>query len=497
AHVESVAWIIERKDVLSGFFYLLAFLTYLQFDEQRGIASYGGAMILFLAALLSKSVAVTLPVAIGIALWWKRGLGKRDLITLAPFAVLGVVFALFDSRLAHRLAGYDSHLSFAGRILVAMRATIFYGGKSFWPAPLTMNHPRWNMEAPSAGSVVLSVASILIPFLLWSARRRIGKGPLAAALFFGVTLGPTSGIIDHAFMNYSFVADRFQYLASIGPILIVAGIGEAAADRFGLKKPLAKIGVCLACLALASITWRRAETFRDTFSVFSDALRKNPDSWLAHFNLGREMEKTKDPASAADHYTKAVQLNPNFIEGFNNLGLLDLGQRRFAEAAEHFGRAIKLNPKFAKSWNNLGLLQLETGQFDQAAASFTHSLELKGEDSETLTNLGVVFSRSGKPAEAVPYLERAIKADPANVKAMNNLGSAFFTLGQPAKAEDYFRLAATARPDYVNAWVNLGSAQLQQGRGSEAAQSFQRALQLDPANPTAQAGLRQARPGSK
>ncbi|MDD9985943.1 MAG: hypothetical protein OXQ31_06715 [Spirochaetaceae bacterium] len=220
-HVESVAWIIERKDVLSALFYLAAVLVWVRFVEQPRPWRSGLALVLFTAGLLSKSVVVTLPVALAIWQWWQSGRARwMDLLRLAPFAagITAADLSFYTSREPLEL-GY----TLAERALIASRALWFYAGKLLWPADLAVIYPLWEIDARDLKTWAYLAAAAALAAGLWVARRRIGRGPLARVLYFAVTLGPVLGFVDYGYMQFSFVADRFQYLAGIGVLAVVIG----------------------------------------------------------------------------------------------------------------------------------------------------------------------------------------------------------------------------------------------------------------------------------
>ncbi|HUT23023.1 MAG TPA: hypothetical protein VM492_01635 [Sumerlaeia bacterium] len=239
-HVESVAWIIERKDLLCAFFYLLAATAYLRFLEEGGRRSFLLALGLFLCALLSKSIAVSFPLAMLLLVWWKKGKADlRNVLAIGSLVVLAVGISVADMAFTARVQAatqggrFELGFSFPERVLLAARALCFYASKVLWPANLMTIYPRWNI-AMSDWSLHLSLLAVAgTVCALWLLRGRIGRGPLVAVLFFCMTLGPALGFIDFVFMRLSFVADRFQYLASVGPITLLAGAGVRLADRLG------------------------------------------------------------------------------------------------------------------------------------------------------------------------------------------------------------------------------------------------------------------------
>ena len=230
-HVESVAWIIERKDVLSGLFYLAAALAWTRFVEQPRPQRYAWALGLYAAGLLSKSIAITLPAALLLGHWWKQGrVTSTDLLRLVPFCAVGLAITVGDLsfyRAVDAKALGDLDYSLTERTLIAARALWFYAGKLLWPSNLAVIYPLWNIRVADPLAWGYLIAAIALAVALWHFRRVLGRGPLAGTLFFAVTLSPVLGFVNYGYMQYALVADRFQYLAGIGVMAVVIGATTA------------------------------------------------------------------------------------------------------------------------------------------------------------------------------------------------------------------------------------------------------------------------------
>ena len=218
-HVESVAWIAEQKNTLSAVFYLAAMLAYLRFDRSRKVPAYLGAFGLFVLALLTKTVTATLPGALLVVFWWQRGRlsWRRDVLPLVPFLLVGAGMGLITTwwELEHnRCVGPEFHMTWMQRSLLAGRAVWFHAGKLFWPEPLIFIYPRWRLDPAAAWQYAFPLAAVALLAALWALRRRT-RGPLAAALFFGGTLFPTLGFFNLYTFRYTYVANHYQYLASL------------------------------------------------------------------------------------------------------------------------------------------------------------------------------------------------------------------------------------------------------------------------------------------
>src|SRR5580658_1590861 len=275
--VEAVAWIAEQKSTLSAVFYLGAAITYLRFDRTRRKTLYFGALGLFVLALLSKTVTATLPAALLLVFWWQRKQvsWKRDVRPLLPWFALGAAAGLFTAWVERRYVaaeGPDFELTLLQRCLLAGRAIFFYLGKLVWPVNLTFTYLRWKLDASACWQYGFPLGVLAIVAGLWLlARRR--RGPLAAFLFFAGTLFPALGFFNVYPFLYSYVADHFQYLASLG-IIVPAAWGWARWTRGSFIVAIIVVGL-LGCL-----TWRQSRLYRDPETFYRASLARNPNAWL-------------------------------------------------------------------------------------------------------------------------------------------------------------------------------------------------------------------------
>ncbi len=375
-HVESVAWITERKNVLSGAFYLASALTYLRFalDETRTqrYRWYAIAFLLFVLALLSKTVTASLPAALLLIIAWQRGrIQGRDVWPLLPMFAVGAAMAAVTVWLErHHVGaqGIDWQLSVFERCLIAGRALWFYAHSLVWPVNLSFSYPRWRIDTGDPAQVAYPIAAATVFGALWMLRRRIGWGPLVAVLLFAGTLVPALGFFDVFPMRYSFVADHFQYLASIGLIALGVSAGVRLLESWGATRSRAAFALAaIAVSALGLLTWRQAHVFRDHETLWADTVRKYPESWMAHTSLGALLGRRGALSEAESHYREAVRLNPDFSTARSNLGGHLANQGRFDEAIPHFREAVRLEPASLEPLVSLGRALLLNGQPEQAA----------------------------------------------------------------------------------------------------------------------------------
>jgi tetratricopeptide (TPR) repeat protein len=402
--VESVAWISEQKNTLSAVFYLSAMLAYLRFVESRALRKYAIALFLFVCALLCKTVTATLPAAILVIIWWQRGQlsWKRHVQPLLPFFLFGIGGGLLTAWVERNLigaAGTNFDLSLAQRILLAGRVPWFYLTHLVWPSDLIFIYPRWNLDPADWRQWLYPAGTGLVLLAVWNLRVK-WRAPLAGCLYFLGTLFPALGFFNVYPFIYSFVADHFQYLASLGIIVpIVAGLtllDRSFADRW----PVAgrwlgrSTGAILAAL-LVFLSWRQSQMYGDVIELYTTIIKKNPDCWMAYNNLGAAMLKADRVQDALDNYQRALQLKFDDPEAQANFGAALTRTGRVGEAIDYFQRALK-NQANDQLHANFGLALAQAGRLEEAISQYQQALELNPDALETRNNLGNALLAVGR-----------------------------------------------------------------------------------------------------
>ena len=405
-HVESVAWVTELKNVQSGFFYLLALLGFLRWalaDEAapgNGRRVYAASFLCFVCAVLSKSITCTLPAAVALVLWWKRGrLAPDRILALVPLAIVSVAAGAQTAWWERRYVGAvgpEWVLSLPERCLVAGRALWFYAAKLAWPTRLAFIYPRWTLDPHAWWQWLLPLGAVVVLVALAALRRRLGAAPLVAALYFVVTLGPALGFVDVYPFRYSFVADHFQYLASIGLIALLVGAGTRATERMlpAARWPLGAVVLAL----LAVLVWRQAGIYETPETLWRATLAKNPSAWMAHNNLGLALQGAGRLEEAAAHYRDAIRLRPAYPEALYNLGNVLAAQGRPAEAEAQYERALAFDDRFAAVHNNLGNVLVMQGKVEEGKRHYRRALELNPGYADARRNLAVAEEWRGGAA---------------------------------------------------------------------------------------------------
>jgi tetratricopeptide (TPR) repeat protein len=478
---ESVAWVTERKNVLSLAFALGSLLAYLRFDpldaepaERRPTRAYLASLALFACALLAKTVACSLPAVIAVLVWWKRGrLGRRDLAPLVPFFALGIALALQTVWLEkHRVGarGAEWALSPAERIVLAGRALWFYAGKLFWPHPLLFFYPRWTIDAHSIGQLLAPATALATVGALWLARRRLGRGPLATVLIFAGVLTPALGFFDVYPFRYSFVADHFSYHASAALIAGVVVGGATFAARFGAAGTRAAQAAAIAAgLALAALTLRQTRVYLDFETLCRHTIAGNPGAWQAYSLLAGLLADAGRYDEAIATARDGVTAAPSVPEVYNTLGAMWMTQAsregvtpyRLEQAITNFEITLRLDPDYEETHFNLAQALTAAGRHREAGDALERVLVKHPGDVDARVALGRALRAQGLVDRAEGEFAEALRRDPASADALYELGTLARRRGDLGVARERYEAAARLRPDNAYLRSQLGEVLLE------------------------------------
>ena len=493
--VESVAWITERKNVLSGMFYLLALDAWLRFDPLPPAAEispvapapnrwYAAAFVLYVAALLSKSVTCSLPAVIALLIWWRRGgITRRDVFRLAPFFIVGIGLGVMTAWMEKKYVGASGDefkLNGAERVLVAGRALWFYATKLVWPEPISFIYERWHVSAAAFWQWLFPLGAASVMVGLFLQRRRLGRGPLVAVLCFAGTLVPAIGFFNVYPHRFSFVADHFQYLAGVFLMVLLSAV---LAPRIPAR--IRMLGAAIVLLACGGLVWRQAHAYQNLESLWRDTIAKNPDCWMAHYNYGNLLKSRGETELAIAHYRDSLHAYPNNAIALSNLAGALEHSGDFAEAETLHDKAVALAPNLPELYFNRGEFRDQQNRLGDAIADYETALRLDTQLVEARVNLANALLKQGREADAMAHYQRALEIDPANARTVNNFGAALARTGKPEQAIEQFARACALDPRYADAFVNWGMALNLQHQSEAAGEKYLRALELEPANATA------------
>ena len=497
-HVESVAWVAERKDVLSAFFWFLALWAYGRYAERPGPGRYALVLAAFCGGLMAKPMIVTLPfVLLLLDVWplrrtdtagWGKILGEKiPLFALSAAAAATTYMVQAGSGAVRALGPVPIGL----RIENALVSYVVYAAKMFWPARLAVFYPYppavpvW--EAALCGAALAGV-SVLVA-------RRFRACPYLAvgwAWYLG-TLVPVIGLIQ---VGAQARADRYMYVPMAGLAIMVAWGAADLLARYPRLRPAAIAVAAAACAILTAVTWVQIGYWENSRSLFQHAVEVTEGNYLAHQNLAEELAKIPGRRpEAISHYQAALRIQPDYFDAHLHLGLvlsntpgdlpeaisqygaalriepdsavahLDLGNAlskipgRLPQAISEYQAALRLQPAFAEAHNSLGSALMESpGGLPEAIWHLETALRIEPDYAEAHNNLGIALSQTGRLPEAITHLERALQASPDSAEAHNNLGIALSQSGRLAEAIAEFEAALRLAPDYASAHKNLGIA---------------------------------------
>lgn len=509
--VESVAWITERKNTLSGVFYFLAAWTYL--SHALGSSRRAGrpwlfpalSAALFVCALLSKSVTASLPLVILIVLVWKEGrIDRRHRLPLGLMlgagAAKGIVTAFLEVRQVGA-QGAEWSLGILERCLLAGRIFWFYLGKIAWPSGLSFSYERWSVDASSAMWWFFPMAAATLLGVLWAWRRTLGNGPFAAALFYGVTLSPALGFLNVYPMRYSYVADHFAYLALLGPVSLFAAIVASVPLDFATMRPATwslaahafrRSAAALLLIVLALLSWRQAHAYRDLEMLWRDAIAKSPRSWLAHFDLGKMLLGGGRADEGLEHLRRTLELKPDHVDAYNDIASELLRRGQTAEAVALYDKALRYEPDSPITHHNRGTAFEAAGDTARAEAGYRDAIRFSGKLQGRFRggppplpwmayqSLGRLLLSQGRNAEARDALQRAVDANPGAGESWVALGNLLADSGSTAEAMDVYRKGVAGAPGFAPLRYNLGLVLEASGDLQGATAEYRAAVAADP-----------------
>ena len=406
--------------------------------------------------------------------------------------MLGLLAGLLTAWVERTLIGAegaDFELSIVERCLLAGRAIWFYLDKLFWPTGLIFIYPRWHVSQAVWWQYLFPAAALLLLAGCWTLRRR-WRGPLAGLLFFVGTLLPALGFCNVFPFIYSFVADHFQYLASLGVITLVAAGVTLLLRRERLWNHPVGYAVCLVLLvSLGILTWRQNRMYSDIDSLYLTTIARNPDCWLAQNNLGLALANRGQFDEAIGHYQKVLEIKPDCVEALDNLGVALFDRGRLDEAMAQYRKAMELKPGYAGAYNNLGLALASRGQIDEAIAHYRKATELKPAFADAYNNLGIALAGRGQVQEAIGLYQKVLELNPYFAQAHHNWALALASVGRLDEAAAHYQQGLKINPHDAKAHFLLGRTLAGLRRIDEAIAHYRRALEIEPGYAEAHANL--------
>ena len=484
-HVESVAWIAERKDVLSAFFATLTLLCYGEYVKvdcrTKGLGFFALALVSFALGLMAKPMLVTLPCVLLLLDFWP--LRRTDNLSLVrrileklPFFALSIASSIVTF-IVQRSSGSVRTLDYIpldSRILNSLIAYCRYIGKLCWPSDLAVFYPMPDYVSGWLG-LVAGVSLLGLTILLFALRKRRPELLVGWLWFIGM-LVPVIGIVQ---VGAQSMADRYSYLPSIGLFIIITWGGCAWLRRIVSQKFLS----CIAFVVLASSACATAQQIRywkNTITLFENALDVTKDNFVAHINLGSSLMQQKQFDRALKHYNDALALNGDVFEAHYGAAVILESQGKLTDAAEHFRAAVRSQPRHSVAHNNLGNVFLKLAKTNDALAEFSAAIDADPNCAEAQYNIGVVLADLGHKEEAISHYAEVVRIKPDYADAHNNLAVTLASIGKFEAAAQHLEQVLRLRPTDAEAHFNLSVVLKKLGKPDEARRHIEMAFQLNP-----------------
>jgi tetratricopeptide (TPR) repeat protein len=515
-HVESVAWVAERKDVLSTFFWLLTMWAYVWYVEAPGLGRYLLTLVCFVLGLMAKPMLVTLPFVLLLLDYWPlhrwrlnrsaavspskgpsrvspdrkthRGVSSKRLAwEKAPLFALAALFSIVTFFAEKEVGAVTSlqDLAFTSRLANAMVAYVSYLGQMFWPVHLAVLYPLPRHHLPIWQALAAGLALAVLSLLALRQARRHPYLPVGWLWYLG-TLLPVIGLVQ---VGGQAMADRYTYVPFIGLFIMVAyGMADLGA-RWRVPRFLLPVGAGVVLSALMICTWVQVSYWRDSISLYEHTLNMTSSNPLIQSNMGLALAAQGKMDQALAHYAEALRLKPDLADTHNNLGMALAAQGKMDQAMAQYAEALRLKPGLAGAHNNLGLALAGQGKMDQAMAHYAEALRLDPDYAEAHNSLGLALAAQGKMDQAMAHYAEALRLKPDYAEAHNNLGLALAAQGEMDQAVAHYAEALRLNPDLAETQNNLGVALAKQGKIDEAIARFQKAIQINPDFPGAYSNL--------
>src|SRR6266403_162904 len=531
--VESVAWVAERKDVLSGVFFMLTLLAYARYarSDRFSFGRYTTVLVLFALGLMCKPTLVTLPFVLLLLDYWplrkvldQWSVIRRLILEKIPLFVLSAASCVATILAQKEAFAPIRAVPVQERLANAVIAYVEYLGQAIYPAHLAVLYP-YPEGGLSVAEVVLALFFLLIVSVIFFIWRKTYRFALSGWLWFVGMLVPMIGIVQ---VGSQPRADRYTYLPEIGLYILVTWGAMELLKNWRYKREvlaiaaLVIVGVFVTLSYFQTSYWLNNETLwrhtvdvtsrnyiaqnnlagtllergqlNDAMAHYREALEIKPDVAEVQSNLGNALLREGNVDEAIVHLQKALQIDPAYAEAYNHMGSALMKKGQAGEAIAHYQKAVQLNTSYADAYNNLGVAFLRSGQVDQAIADYKKAVAINPESAEMQYNLGNALAHQGNWADAIACYQAAVSTERDSVKAAkirNNLAAALEKLGKSDEALEQFRQAVQINGNYPEAHCNLGRMLAQRGRRDEAVAHLREALRIKPGYEQARKQLRE------
>ena len=509
-HVESVAWVSERKDLLSTFFGLMMILAYHRYVKASGSKNYLLIVIFLSLGLMAKPMLVTFPFVLFLLDFWPlerfqykknenddlpkpestiyyglKGLMRLILEKIPLF--IPVVISSILTFLAQKSEGAVKTLgalSLKTRIANALVSYVSYVSKAIWPSKLAVFYPHPGNAL--SGWTIIGAALLISAAILLSIRSFKKYPYIVVGLFWYLgTLVPVIGLVQ---VGGQAMADRYTYIPLIGLFIIVAWGVSDLFKKWQHKKNFLGVSIMIILSSLAWKTFHQLGYWKNGIVLFENAVSVTENNYLAHNNLGTAYGPV-DLDKAIYHYKAALKIKPDYVTAFFNLGIVMEKKGKTDEAIANYLEALRINPNYLEVYNNLGVVLFKKGDYEGAALYFNKALKINPQKTDARNNIANVLFAQGKVDEAVLHYKEAIRIDPKHSNAHYNLGNILLKQGKTKEAFTHFSEAIKINPDYAQGFNKIGEILFKQGKIDRAKVFFSKAIQIDPNDKEARKNL--------
>jgi tetratricopeptide (TPR) repeat protein len=501
-HVESVAWIAERKDVLSTFFLLLTLAAYTDYTKRPTVVRYIGTLVLFTLGLMAKPMLITLPFVLLLLDYWPLDRFElsqsvktsamqsrkstpsgsrytplhRIIMEKIPFLVLTIVFSVVTFLTQQKGGGLAdiTTIPLKDRFGNASLSYAAYIGRMFWPKDLAAHYP-FSAHSIQSWQVLLCfllMAGVsLLTLRFWRSRKYL----LVGWLWFVGTLIPVIGLVR--FTNSSY-ADRFTYIPYTGLFIMIAwGLPELL-SKWPQRRIALGLSMAVVLTTLGICAHRQVSYWNDSITLFSHAIEVTRDNYVAHYSRGSAYVELGRWQEAIEDFNQAISISPGYAEAYNGRGNVYGRSGRYQEAIEDFNQAISISPGHAEAYNNLGIAYGGLGRWQEAVDAYKQGMRIKPDYADAYYNLGNVYGKLGRWQEAIDTYKQGMRIKPDYAEGLYNLGAAYGGLGRWQEAIEAYKQGIKVNPNFAEARYNLAKALAGQGRYDEAIDQYRAALKL-------------------
>ncbi len=503
-HVESVAWVSERKDVLSTFFWMLTMWSYVWYAQRPRAISYLLVLLFFAMGLMAKSMLVTLPFVLLLLDYYPLGRIQGSPGAATPHPKQPIFRLVLEKIPLLALAAASSAMTFyaqahggavgsldvipiSSRIANALVTYAAYLLKTVCPSGLAAMYPHGGMPPwwQTSGALLLILSTSY-----W-AIKAIKQRPYVAVgwLWYLGTLVPVIGLVQ---VGTQAMADRYTYIPLIGLFIIAAGGAAEIANRWHRATAILRVVAAAALLVCMALTYQQVGHWQDSITLFEHTLKVTRDNWFPHNNLGLALKEQGRIDDAIGHYQEALRIKPDLHEAHNNLGLARMDQGRIDEAAKHYRDALRIKPDYATAHSNLGLALDELGRRGESDRHHQEALRLSPDSDKTHNNLAITLGNRGDFDGAIVHFRKALDLEPRNAISHHNLANALREQDRIEEAVAHYRSALAIKPDYAEVHNNLAIALIYRDDIDGAIRHFRKAIEIRPGFAHADRNLKRA-----